>query len=120
MAYAVRRRRPAARGGKGVQYLDGALHGSGDRSSSRPCRDDPAHATARVRAVAVISSDQMDMQVADSLTGCGAIGDADVEAGRSELGQKLRLHRIKQCQHRFAFSLRGIEERGHVPQGDHE
>jgi hypothetical protein len=58
--------------------------------------------------------------MADGLTGGGTIIDADVEAGRGELGLELLLGSIQQLEHCCALFRRGVEERFDVPQRDHQ
>ncbi len=47
---------------------------------NRLVREYPANAASRVGHVALVSGDQVDMQMKDDLTGCQAVVDADIEA----------------------------------------
>jgi hypothetical protein len=62
----------------------------------------------------------VNVQVADGLPGRGAIVDANVVAGRTELRLELLLRRLKQVEHRLAFLGCRIEERRHMTDGDHQ
>ncbi len=60
------------------------------------------------------------MQVADGLPRRGAVVDADVVAGRSELRLELPPCLFKQLEHGDAFLSCRVEERRHMAQWDHE
>lgn len=62
----------------------------------------------------------MNVQVTHCLPGRSAIVDANVVPSRFELRVKLLLRRLEQCEHRRALVGSDVEERGHMPSGDHE
>lgn len=84
------------------------------------CRDDPAHPTTRVVAVAVIAGDQMNVQMWHGLTGRRTVVDADVVRLRPKLKVDACSGAVKQSQQIKAFVGRKVKKRPGVALWDDE
>jgi hypothetical protein len=77
----------------------------------RAIRDDPTHAASRVRNVAAIPGNEMQVKVRHRLPGCGSVVDAKIECMRRVPLADDSVRLICKTQHGLALACRGLEPR---------